>query len=378
MSAPEHTQQSPALQADLTLGGLLALFLRHWLPIGVTTVVAAGLAAWLAFWMTPIYRSEVVLSPTDHSGSGGTMAQLVGRIGSLGSLAGVGLGAGSSMRAESVAMLKSRALTEDFIRNRNLLPVLYAEQWDAQRGGWATLTPPTLAGAVEDFNEDVRSVIEDRRTGLVTLRMEWSDPALAATWANEYVAAANETVRKRAIADAERTLQYLDAELTKTRKVSVQQAIYSLIEQQINAIAVANVQEEFAFKVVDPAAPAEAQAGGPPFNVSTAASDRVYAITIIATDLLGLQSSKTFTVMVLNVKATPVARTLPDLEVIEGDVLQYSAPPFSDADGDLRGQASPGVTAGPRFGGVSACGFCQLRATKGRPDSAGGGQMSGC
>jgi uncharacterized protein involved in exopolysaccharide biosynthesis len=258
MLPSEASRRIPALQTDLTLGGLLALFLRHWLLLGVATVAAAALATWLAFWMTPIYRSEVVLSPTDHSGSGGAVAQLMGRIGSLGPLAGANLGGGGSMRAESVAFLKSRALTEDFIRNRNLLPVLYAEQWDAQRGGWATPTPPTLAGAVEDFNEHVRSVIEDRRTGLVTLRMEWSDPALAATWANEYVAAANETVRRRAIADAERTLQYLDTELTKTRKVSVQQAIYSLVEQQINAIAVANVQEEFAFKVVDPAAPAEA------------------------------------------------------------------------------------------------------------------------
>jgi hypothetical protein len=75
-------------------------------------------------------------------------------------------------------------------------------------------------------------------------------------------------------------------------------------------------------------------AGRPPFNVSTAAGNRVYTITFIATDPRGLQSSRTFTVTVLNVNATPAARPIPDLEVVEGNVLQYTAPQFSDADGD--------------------------------------------
>ena len=35
--------------------------------------------------------------------------------------------------------------------------------------------------------------------------------------------------------------------------VGVQQAIYRLIEEQINTVMLANVREEYAFKVIDPA-----------------------------------------------------------------------------------------------------------------------------
>jgi uncharacterized protein involved in exopolysaccharide biosynthesis len=106
---------------------------------------------------------------------------------------------------------------------------------------------------VEDFNEKVRFVFEDRRTGLVTLRIEWYEPEVAAAWANEFVAAANEAARRRAIEEAERTLKYLYDELAKTSVVGIQEGIYSLIETQINTIAVANVQSEYALRVVDPA-----------------------------------------------------------------------------------------------------------------------------
>jgi len=256
-SATMNSPEASVLVDPLSLANLLTLSRRYWLLLTASALAAAGGAAVVAFSLTPVYRAEVVLLPNEVSAAGGGLAQLVGGMGALGSLAGISLPGGSSMRVESIATLNSRALTEAFIRSRNLLPVLYSRDWNSDMKAWATDDPPTLAGAVEDFNEDVRFVIEDRRTGLVTLRIEWTDPNLAARWANEFVAAANEAARRRVIDEANSTLRYLNAELGKTSVVGVQQGIYSLIETQINTIAMANVQEEYAFRVVDPAVPAE-------------------------------------------------------------------------------------------------------------------------
>jgi uncharacterized protein involved in exopolysaccharide biosynthesis len=243
---------APGTGDPLTIGRLLALVRRHWLVLLGTTLGAATLAALIAFWLTPVYRAEIVLVPNESSPAGG-LQQLVGRIGSLGSLAGLTLGAGSGMRVESVAILRSRALAEEFIRQRDLMPTLYADDWDAESRRWTADPAPTLRGGVDDFVEDVRSVVEDRRSGLVTLSIEWTDPDMAADWANAYVAAANEVARRRAIEEATHMLKFLHEELGKTSVLGVQQGIYQLVETQINTIALANVRQEYAFRVVDPA-----------------------------------------------------------------------------------------------------------------------------
>jgi LPS O-antigen subunit length determinant protein (WzzB/FepE family) len=76
---------------------------------------------------------------------------------------------------------------------------------------------------------------------------------MAADWANAYVAAANEVARRRAIEEATHMLKFLHEELGKTSVLGVQQGIYQLVETQINTIALANVRQEYAFRVVDPA-----------------------------------------------------------------------------------------------------------------------------
>ena len=253
MSTPPADVVAPPQGGALSLAGFVNLVLGHWVVVAVATVLAAAAATALAFWMKPVYRAEVVLSPNEGQGSGGALAQVMGRMGSLGALAGLPFSTGSSSRNESIAILKSRALSENFIRTHDLLPQLYADDWSTEQARWLTGHPPTLSGAVEDFNEKVRFVFEDRRTGLVTLRIEWYEPEVAAAWANEFVAAANEVARRRAIEEAERTLKYLYDELAKTSVVGIQEGIYSLIETQINTIAVANVQSEYALRVVDPA-----------------------------------------------------------------------------------------------------------------------------
>jgi len=60
-------------------------------------------------------------------------------------------------------------------------------------------------------------------------------------------------MRRRAIEEAETSLRYLNRELEKAKSVEVQQAIYRLIETQVKKIMLANVREEYAMRVIDPA-----------------------------------------------------------------------------------------------------------------------------
>ncbi|MDP6653468.1 MAG: GNVR domain-containing protein, partial [Gammaproteobacteria bacterium] len=62
-------------------------------------------------------------------------------------------------------------------------------------------------------------------------------------------------MRTGAITEANKTIDYLNEEVEKTRIVELQQAIYFMIENQINLRTMANVRKEFAFKIISAAIP---------------------------------------------------------------------------------------------------------------------------
>ena len=97
----------------------------------------------------------------------------------------------------------------------------------------------------------------DPKTGLVTLTIAWSDPRLAAKWANGLVSITNDYLRTKAIAESERNITYLNEQAGKTDVMTVKQAIYAILQNEINKQMLARGSDEYAFKILDPAAPPE-------------------------------------------------------------------------------------------------------------------------
>ncbi len=244
-------------ESDVDLRTLFRLLWRRKWLIVTSTVVFAAIFAILAFVITPVYRATTVLVPASvDRNSAGALGAMLGQFGGLASLAGVNVGgAGNSDTEVSLAVLRSRQFTEAFIRDLDLLPLLFEDRWDAGAKQWEGPKEdwPTLAQGNKFFDREVRSVAFDRKTGLVTLQVDWSDPALAAAWANELVARANAEMRRRAIEDARASVDYLEKELTATTTIDTRSAISRLMEAQIKQRMLANVTIEYAFKVIDPA-----------------------------------------------------------------------------------------------------------------------------
>lgn len=244
---------------EFTLADLLRVVRRSWKVIIGLAVTGALIATAVAFVMSPVYRAEVLLAPAPaESGGNSALSRLAQQLPSLSGLLGAGdLDAGVAATQVRVAILRSRRLTEEFIRERNLLPLLFPNKWDVQAGRWELKggipSIPSMNEAVRVFDEKIRSVTEDRRTGLITLAIDWRDPRVAADWSNDLIARANEFMRKRAIDESKRSISFLEDELRKTGVVERQQIIYRLIESRTGEIMLANGRQEYAFQVVDPA-----------------------------------------------------------------------------------------------------------------------------
>ncbi len=174
------------------------------------TLVATGVALAAAFLMTPIYRAETLLVPVSEEQSAG-LQTLANQFGDLAALTGINVGRGKDKTAEYVAALKSRVVSVAFIKEQNLMPVLFADKWGKENKRWKKdiTDTPTEWKAFELWDEDIRRVTQDRRTGLVTLAIEWNDPSLAAKWANDLVKHVNARLRAEAIREVDKSIAYL-------------------------------------------------------------------------------------------------------------------------------------------------------------------------
>jgi uncharacterized protein involved in exopolysaccharide biosynthesis len=253
--------ETPASAQEITL-----VELRHaaaslkW-PIGIF-ICACTLLVGTISWMRPKqYTAAMTLAAStanQESGHFGALAAAASTLGPLASLAGIS-SPEEQQKWESIAVLESEDLTEKFIQQNDLLPRLYPKRWDASRNRWRTTGdgPPTLWEGSQYFKRKIRNVSVDDKTGLIKLTITWRNPQMAAAWANGLVKMTNDFLRAKAIDRSERSIAYLNQEAAKTTVVEARQAIYTVLESEIDKAMLARGTEEYAFKILDPAFPPE-------------------------------------------------------------------------------------------------------------------------
>ena len=201
--------------------------------------------------LTPVFRAEVVAIPSvgilSQSG-GSTTARLA-------SLAGISLPGGSDANTTTaISLAESIKFNSMFIKDQNLLPRLFSNDWDEKNNTWKEDSEPTDLGAVSTF-KDHYAIDFDKRDSIITFTVFWDNPKDAAELANEFVAAINSYIQQDAIDEAERSIEYLKNELSTTDLLETKTALFNLIESQMGKIMMANVKKDYAFKIIDPALP---------------------------------------------------------------------------------------------------------------------------
>jgi capsular polysaccharide biosynthesis protein len=253
---PQLEAVSTAAHDEVSFKELASILWRSKVSIGIATVLFSGLGVIAGLVIPKKYEGAVILSPVTEDASGSS-----GRFGAMSSLMaqfGVGglLGAsGGTKRAESLALLQSEWLTDRYIQENHLLPVLFASKWDAKAGTW-NVTDPEKIPQLWDGNrafKKIRLVADDPKTGLVKLTVTWKDPKVAARWANDLVKMTNEESRARAISEAQRNIAYLEEQAAKTTAAELRQAIYQLLQTEMKKEMLARGDDEYALKVIDPA-----------------------------------------------------------------------------------------------------------------------------
>jgi uncharacterized protein involved in exopolysaccharide biosynthesis len=232
--------------------------------------------------MTNIYEAKAVITPVESKNTGGGGGMAAALMQQMGGLAGIGL-PDSASAAEIMLLLKSNVLREKIIKDYNLLPVLFSDQWDEEKKAWKkgtgwgfSLNPLTLISkmfslvkpadkkavkkepGVPDVWDGLRSLdglvkisnnIKDKS---ITITAEFDDPVIAANIANYFLAALNNHMSSEAKRVAAINKKYLEEQLQETADPLIKQKIYNMIAQQIETAMMAEVKENFSFKIIDP------------------------------------------------------------------------------------------------------------------------------
>lgn len=170
-------------------------------------------------------------------------------------------------------VLRSRAFLADFIERHNMaVPLMAVKGWSMEQGEWqynrevydpetgqwllsedGKSQQPTDWDLVKAFRGRHLSVSENKENGMVTFSVKSLSPPAAQQWAQWLVEDINEHMRRQDVAEAEARINYLEDKLTDTNIAGMQQVFYQLIESETRTVMLANAQQEYVFKTIDPA-----------------------------------------------------------------------------------------------------------------------------
>ena len=266
--------QYTAVDDEIDLRELFGTLWRaKWVIAGASLLVGL-IAVVVTLSMPNIYKSEALLAPAEES-SGGGIAAIAGQLGGLASLAGVRLGKGETSKvAIGLEVLKSRSFLAGFIERRDILvPLLAVKEWDAATGKPVIdeeLYDPAAKrwigpnSELEDAKPSdwkaykafmrILQVSQAKDTGLINVSVEHPSPLLAQRWLEWLIADVNAQMRERDVEEASKSIAYLKQQLEQTPLAGMQQIFYQLIEKQMQTIMLANVRDQYVFKIIDPPA----------------------------------------------------------------------------------------------------------------------------
>lgn len=227
--------------------------------------------------MPNMYEAKAVITPVagKDQGAGASMAAIMAQQ----------FGIGQPMQStayEVLNLLKSNVVREKMLEKYQLLPVLFSEKWDEGEKNWKRpqwwdylnplrllsyarklVTPedkavrkkdPFIPDAWDGIRrlEKLITINQTTKENTITVTVEFRDPEIAARLCRHLLDTTIDHISEETKRVSLTNKKYLETQLADNADPFIKQKIYMLIAQQIEMVAMAEVKENFAFKVLDP------------------------------------------------------------------------------------------------------------------------------
>ena len=266
-----NTQTSDQYDDEIDLRELFSVLWAGKVKIIAITAVFAVASVIYALSVPNQYKATALLAPAQSDGGG--LSGALGQLGGLASLAGVSIGGGESSESQiAQEIMKSWSFVEGFIADNDLAVEVYAaEGWskgsnelqinqdayDSEGSEWliedefGVVGPPSSWQLFKAFSERV-AVSEDKKSGLVSVSIEYYSPQIAKQWLDLYISAINKHMQERQVKKVSNNISYLEAQIGKTSIAEMREVFYTIIEEQTKNKMVAEASPDYAFVAVSP------------------------------------------------------------------------------------------------------------------------------
>ncbi len=223
---------------------------ERWRLIAASTLVAV-LATLLVtkFIMTKWYRAVAIIRPVTVGSVQNRLSGLLGGLGGLGGAGGLANGLLSNEAAnpasEYIPVLESFDFTTQLIAAHRLKPHLRESEWSLLGGSRGD--PDWVRYRAMRKRFDCEFSIQ---TGNLTLHYQDPNRAMAGMVLSYYISDLRELLRHEEIHDTAEAIASLRGQIQHTADNLLQTQLYELLARQIQQQKLAQVQADFAFKVL--------------------------------------------------------------------------------------------------------------------------------
>ena len=219
-----------------------------------------------------VYKSTVVLAPNEQE-QAGALSGLASQFGGIASLAGVNLEQGSNKSKLAIELLKSHVFLSEFITKFDLKADIFAsinwhgdknkfeydtEIYNENKSEWVREVDfpykpePDMQEVVKKFKEESLIISQDEESGLFYLSVLSYSPYFAKGISDLLVKEINNYMKVDEISRTEKSIHFLQNSVKETSNAEVKTVFFQLIQQQYQKKMLAETQEDFVFRVVDP------------------------------------------------------------------------------------------------------------------------------
>jgi uncharacterized protein involved in exopolysaccharide biosynthesis len=163
--------------------------------------------------------------------------------------------AAANERERIMARMRSARFSELFITENNLLPYIFYKQWDEQKSQWNEDFQPDIRVAIKAFNDEMRGIEYDEKSGLLLVSFKTRDAVYSAELANKFVLRFNRYARGLALDELSDRRNYLETRLREIQNLELQRSIFRLLETQLAAETLINARKSFPLEEIQPAVP---------------------------------------------------------------------------------------------------------------------------
>ncbi|MDA9212637.1 Wzz/FepE/Etk N-terminal domain-containing protein [Gammaproteobacteria bacterium] len=273
MQETQSSKSSDDFDDEIDLQELFyILFQGKWIIISVTAFISI-IGVIYSLSLPNIYESKALLVPVNPSNS---IAASLGSYGAIAGIAGVSLpNTDEGNASKAIEKISSLSFFEDNILTNIYLPDLMAfKSWNPKtnkaifdeniydintstwRGDYSNSQHqiPSAQQSFLSFKSNHLSLIEDKKSGFITLSIKHKSPFIAKQWVELVVNEVNSFYRQKDKSKSEKAVSYLNQQISLTSLSEIKEVLAQLLQEETKKLTLIEANLYYVFDYIDPPA----------------------------------------------------------------------------------------------------------------------------